>query len=194
MKRAFDIVASAAALLLLLPILLAIAALVWIDSGRPVFFAQERIGRSFRRFRMWKFRSMRPVDGGPQITVGGDARVTRAGRLLRACKLDELPQFWNVLRGDMSLVGPRPEVGAYVDLYHDRYRAILAIRPGISDLASLAYRHEETILSAQPDPERYYRDVVLPAKLNLADEYIGRQSLALDAQILLRTLVAALHF
>jgi lipopolysaccharide/colanic/teichoic acid biosynthesis glycosyltransferase len=194
MKRAFDIAASAAGLVLLLPVLAALAALVWIDSGRPVFFGHERIGRNFHRFRLWKFRSMRASDAGPQITVGGDCRVTSVGRFLRLSKLDELPQLWNVLRGDMSLVGPRPEVGSYVDLYRERYAAILSVRPGITDLASLEYRHEETILSAQPDPERHYREVVLPAKLNLADEYIGRQSLALDLRILLRTVVAALHF
>src|SRR5213075_2098987 len=101
-------------LLLLSPVLLAIAALVWIHSGRPVFYAQERVGRNFRRFRMWKFRSMRPTSGGAEITVRGDSRVTHIGLLLRACKLDELPQFWNVLHGDMSLVGPRPEVASYV--------------------------------------------------------------------------------
>jgi lipopolysaccharide/colanic/teichoic acid biosynthesis glycosyltransferase len=193
MKRIFDVAASAAAIVVLLPLLLAIALLVWIDAGRPIFFGHERVGRNFRRFRLWKFRSMRPSADGPQITVGGDSRITRSGRLLRLTKLDELPQLWNVLRGDMSLVGPRPEVSPYVDLYHDRYASILAVRPGITDLASVVYRHEESILSAQQDPERYYRDVVLPAKLNLADEYIGRQCLALDAQILVRTVVAALH-
>jgi lipopolysaccharide/colanic/teichoic acid biosynthesis glycosyltransferase len=136
---------------------------------------------------------MRPAAGGPLITVNGDGRVTRVGAVLRALKLDELPQFWNVLRGDMSLVGPRPEVGPYVDLYRDRYAKILTVRPGITDLASLAYRHEEKILAAQPDPQRFYCEVILPAKLDLADRYIGTQSLAMDAGILARTFVAALR-
>ena len=190
MKRVMDIVIGAAALVVLLPLLAAIAALVWIGSGRPVFFGQERVGRNFRRFRVWKFRTMRQDPAGPLVTVNGDRRVTRVGALLRALKLDELPQFWNVLKGDMSLVGPRPEVGSYVDLYQERYAAILTIRPGITDLASLAYRHEERLLASQPNPERYYRDVVLPAKLNLADEYLQEHSLFLDARILIRTVFA----
>ena len=190
MKRAMDIVIGAAALVVLLPLLAAIAALVWIGSGRPVFFGQERVGRNFRRFRVWKFRTMRQDPAGPLVTVNGDRRVTRVGALLRALKLDELPQFWNVLKGDMSLVGPRPEVGSYVYLYQERYAAILTIRPGITDLASLAYRHEERLLASQPNPERYYRDVVLPAKLNLADEYLQEHSLFLDARILIRTVFA----
>jgi lipopolysaccharide/colanic/teichoic acid biosynthesis glycosyltransferase len=193
MKRALDALISGAALLLLLLVMALIALAVWIDSGGPVFFAQERVGRNFRPFRMWKFRSMRPAAGGPLITVNGDGRVTRVGAVLRALKLDELPQFWNVLRGDMSLVGPRPEVGPYVDLYRDRYAKILTVRPGITDLASLAYRHEEKILAAQPDPQRFYCEVILPAKLDLADRYIGTQSLAMDAGILARTFVAALR-
>lgn len=193
MKRAFDIAISGAALLLLLPVLAGIAALVWIGSGRPVFFSHQRIGRNFKPFRMWKFRTMHPDRCGPQVTVAGDCRVTRVGAWLRSAKLDELPQFWNVLKGDMSLVGPRPEVAPYVELYRQRYAAILTVRPGITDLASLAFRHEEKILSAQPNPELYYRDVVLKEKLELADEYINRQSMLLDARILMRTLVSALR-
>jgi lipopolysaccharide/colanic/teichoic acid biosynthesis glycosyltransferase len=189
-KRLIDIAVSATVLLLGMPLLVTIAALLWIDSGRPVFFRQERVGRNFKRFRIWKFRSMRPDASGPSVTVGGDSRVTRVGAVLRSAKLDELPQFWNVLRGDMSLVGPRPEVPEYVELYRERYSRVLAARPGITDLASLVYRREEKILAAQADPEKHYREVVLPAKLELAEDYMARQSLALDTAILFRTLLA----
>jgi lipopolysaccharide/colanic/teichoic acid biosynthesis glycosyltransferase len=193
LKRAFDVAGSAAALALLLPVFVVIACTVWIESGRPVFFAQIRVGRGFRPFRMWKFRSMRPDPAGPSITVAGDGRVTRVGAVLRALKLDELPQFWNVLKGDMSLVGPRPEVPAYVGLYPERYAAVLAVRPGITDLASLAYRHEEKLLAAEPDPHRFYCEVLLPEKLRLADQYIQQQSFGLDVRILIRTFAAALN-
>ena len=192
MKRLFDIAVSAAVLLLGMPLLIVIGALVWIDSGRPVFFAQERAGRGFKRFRIWKFRSMRADASGPPVTVAGDSRVTRLGTILRAVKLDELPQFWNVLRGDMSLVGSRPEVPEYVELYREQYSRVLTMRPGITDLASLVYRQEESILAAHPDPEKHYREVVLPAKLKLSEDYMARQSLALDVAILFRTFLAVL--
>ena len=190
MKRAFDIFVSSAALLLASPLMLAIAVLVWLDSRGPIFFAQERVGRAFRRFRIWKFRSMRASRGGPEITVRGDSRVTRVGALLRATKLDELPQFWNVLVGDMSLVGPRPEVPKYVEMYRDRFSAILKVRPGITDTGSIVYRHEEKLLAAAAEPERFYREVVLPRKLAIAADYVERQSLALDLRILFRTVAA----
>ena len=192
MKRLFDIAVSGAVLLLGMPLLIVIGALVWIDSGRPVFFAQERAGRGFKRFRIWKFRSMRADASGPPVTVAGDSRVTRLGTILRAVKLDELPQFWNVLRGDMSLVGSRPEVPEYVELYREQYSRVLTMRPGITDLASLVYRQEESILAAHPDPEKHYREVVLPAKLKLSEDYMARQSLALDVAILFRTFLAVL--
>jgi len=129
---------------------------------------------------------------GPSVTVAGDHRVTSVGKFLRPTKLDELPQLWNVLKGDMSLVGPRPEVPAYVDLYRDRYRTILTVRPGITDLASIAFRNEEEILSAAPDPIRHYREVVLPSKLDLAEQYIRTRSFALDCRILFQTALATL--
>lgn len=185
-------VLSAAALLLATPVFAAIALLVWADSGRPILFSQERVGRNFHRFRIWKFRSMRPHPDGPSITVTGDSRVTRAGRLLRATKLDELPQLWNVLIGDMSLVGPRPELPRYVELYRAQYARVLTARPGITDPGSIAYRHEERLLSSADDPERFYCEVVLPRKLQLAAEYLDRQSFALDIRILFRTLAVML--
>ena len=181
---------SAIILTIGLPALLVIAVLVWLDSGRPILFAQQRVGKNFKRFLIYKFRSMRSGCSGASVTAAGDRRITRVGAVLRATKLDELPQFWNVLRGDMSLVGPRPEVPQYVALYREHYVRILSVRPGITDFASLAYRREEAILAGQPDPESYYREVVLPEKLKLAESYLARQSLATDAIILFRTFLA----
>jgi lipopolysaccharide/colanic/teichoic acid biosynthesis glycosyltransferase len=192
LKRALDIAASAAALLLLSPLLVLLALAVWFDSRGPVFFRQERVGRGFRKFRICKFRSMLHASEGPPVTASGDARVTRVGRILRAAKLDELPQLWNVLKGDMSLVGPRPEILEYVDLYRERYRTILGVRPGITDLASIRFRNEERILAAAPDPARHYREVLLPSKLSLAEQYIRTRSLGLDCRILLRTALVIL--
>lgn len=191
MKRICDILISALALALLAPALAAIAAGVWLDSGRPIFFSQERVGLRFRRFHIYKFRTMHTPTAGPGITVGGDPRITRLGRLLRAFKLDELPQFWNVFRGDMSLVGPRPELPEYVEMYKDRYARVLAVRPGITDPASLRFRHEEAILASSADPLRAYADFVLPEKLTLAEGYVRNRSLAGDLAILLQTAVAA---
>ena len=159
-KRVFDVAVSAAALVILSPVLALVAAAVKLDSPGPVIFRQVRVGRGGRLFRISKFRTMSvapPGRAGPDITVEGDARVTRVGRLLRATKLDELPQLVDVLRGDMSLVGPRPELPAYVDRWPAQARAtILSVRPGITDPASVAYRHESEQLASAPDPESYY--------------------------------------
>ena len=187
MKRAIDIVLSFLVLVALSPLLLLIALAVVIDSGLPVLYLQERVGREFGRFSIWKFRSMRASGTGPRITVSGDARVTRVGRFLRATKLDELPQFWNVLRGDMSLVGPRPEVEEYVRVYEERFRRILEVRPGITDLASIEFRNEEAVLAGSADPQSCYVREILPAKLALAEEYVAKRTLGLDFLILART-------
>ncbi len=192
-KRALDILISAAVLALLWPVFAAVAVAVWLDSGLPVFYGQTRVGKGFCRFTLWKFRSMWPNAGGPRITVAGDLRVTRVGRFLRRTKLDELPQFWNVLKGDMSLVGPRPEVPEFVEIYRERYRRVLSVRPGITDLASIRFRNEEAELAAAPDPHEQYVRKILPMKLDLADEYLERRSLACDAAILLRTAAAVLR-
>jgi lipopolysaccharide/colanic/teichoic acid biosynthesis glycosyltransferase len=188
-KRLLDITASAAALLLLLPVMGLIVAAIWIESGAPVLFSQERIGLRFRPFTLWKFRSMR-AGAGPLVTAAGDSRVTRVGSFLRRTKLDELPQFWNVLLGDMSLVGPRPEVRRYVELYRRRYELILSARPGITDPVTIAYRDEELLLAASADPELTYTEQVLPAKLALSEEYILQWSFTRDIQILAKTLLA----
>ena len=189
LKRLFDIAASGIGLLLLAPLLLGIA--VWIkrDSPGPVFFRQERIGRNGQPFRIYKFRSMRQDNTGLQITVGEDARITRSGRFIRAYKLDELPQLINVLLGDMSLVGPRPEVPRYVALYPADVRAeVLSVRPGITDLASVQYRSESTLLAQSSNPEQTYVDTILPAKLALCRQYVRERSFWLDLRIIGMTL------
>jgi len=195
LKRLLDVVAGGFGLLLLSPLLAAVAALVKCSSAGPVFFRQERIGRGGRPFFILKFRSMvreAPESGGP-ITFGDDPRVTRAGRWLRKTKIDELPQLFNVLRGEMSLVGPRPEVRRYVEMFQEDYAEILRVRPGMTDLASLKYRDEAAILGQAADPEEEYVRRVLPEKIRLAREYVRRQSLLLDLTIICRTPISLLH-
>jgi lipopolysaccharide/colanic/teichoic acid biosynthesis glycosyltransferase len=187
-KRLFDIVASGMGLLLLLPLLLGVAAWVKLDSPGPALFRQTRVGRFGIPFTIHKFRTMR-VEPGAAITVGADPRITRAGAWLRATKFDELPQLWDVLRGAMSLVGPRPELPHYVTLYPADLRdKVLAVRPGITDPASLAFSHEAELLAAASDPEREYREVILPAKLRLSADYAAGAGLATDLRLILRTL------
>ena len=192
-KRLFDIVCAAIGLLLLSPLLLAVAVWIKLDSAGPVMFRQERVGRFGRTFRIHKFRTMR-VDAprlGPQITIGEDARITRSGRWLRATKVDELPQLWDVLRGEMSLVGPRPEVPRYVAMYPAELReVVLSVRPGITDPASLSFRNESELLAKAADPEREYVEVVMPMKLRLAADYVRNASLGGDIRLILATLGA----
>jgi lipopolysaccharide/colanic/teichoic acid biosynthesis glycosyltransferase len=190
LKRVFDIVVSAGALLLLLPVLVVVAIVVVADSGWPPLYSQQRVGWRFHPFRLWKFRTMVHGSTGLPITVPGDARITRAGRILRVSKLDELPQLWNVLRGDMSLVGPRPEQPGYVEMFHDRYAAVLELRPGITDTASICFRYEERVLAAADDPQAEYTRHILPDKLALAQEYVRTRTFARDIGILVRTLWA----
>lgn len=194
-KRLFDIAFAALALLLLCPLLLAVALWVRLDSPGPVFFRQQRVGRGGRLFAIYKFRTMHTGAEamGPQITVGEDARITRAGAWLRRSKVDELPQFLNVLRGDMSVVGPRPEVPRYVAQYPaDVRQAVLSLRPGITDLASIEFRDESALLARSQDPERTYVEQILPAKLRHAQQYVRTRSLWLDLRIIARTALAVL--
>jgi lipopolysaccharide/colanic/teichoic acid biosynthesis glycosyltransferase len=187
-KRLFDIAAAGLGLLILLPLLLLLAVWIKLDSPGPVLFRQERVGRFGRPFFIHKFRSMR-VEAGPLITVGEDPRITRSGRFLRAAKLDELPQLWDVLSGAMSLVGPRPEVPRYVALYPAALREqVLSVRPGITDPASLAFSREAELLAAAADPEREYVEVILPAKLRLSAAYAAEASLWSDLRLIGRTL------
>ena len=189
MKRAFDILVSSLALLLLLPLFGLLASAVALTSPGGAFFAQVRVGRGGREFRLLKFRTMRPdSERGGQLTIGGhDPRITRIGRFLRRSKLDELPQLWNVLKGDMSVVGPRPEVPRYVALYTAAQREVLSVRPGLTGLASLAYINENEILGAAADPERAYIERIMPAKLDLDLRYVRDHGLLLDCRIMLRT-------
>jgi lipopolysaccharide/colanic/teichoic acid biosynthesis glycosyltransferase len=188
-KRVFDFVCALLGLALLAPLLLLAAAWVKWDSPGPVFFRQERVGRFGVPFRIHKFRTMsHEASQGPQITVGADSRITRAGAFLRRHKLDELPQLIDVLKGDMSLVGPRPEVPRYVAMYPPALREkVLSVRPGITDPASLQFRDESGLLARAADPEREYVEVVMPAKLQLAAQYVERATLATDLQLIGRT-------
>lgn len=190
-QRAFDMLGASVGLALLSPIFLCVALWVKFDAPGPVFYRARRVGQGGEPFRLFKFRSM-VVDAdrrGPGITTAGDARVTRSGRWLRRTKVDELPQLINVLRGEMSLVGPRPEDPRYVALYTPEQRQILAYRPGITSAASLAYRHEEALLS-DPNWETVYQQEVMPAKLAVDLAYMAQRSLLTDIRLILRTVLA----
>jgi len=189
-KRTLDVLLAALGLLLLSPLLAIAAVGVRLSSPGPVLFRQERIGRRFKPFFILKFRSMvadAPARGAA-ITCGDDPRITRIGRLLRKTKIDELPQLVNVLRGEMSLVGPRPEVRKYVEMFRADYEEILRVRPGITDLASLKYRDESAVLGRAEDPEAEYVRRVLPEKIALAKQYVARSSLWFDVRLILGTL------
>ncbi len=195
LKRGVDVLAGVLGLLVLSPLLLVLAFAVRVSSGPPVLFVQERVGRRGRPFRLLKFRTMRQgSDSGLLITGSGDPRVTRVGRFLRATKLDELPQLVNLLRGEMSLVGPRPEVPRYVEDYSADQRRILEARPGLTDPATILFRNEESLLGSVEDTrkERYYREEILPVKLAMNQEYLERASLPYDMLLVMRTLLAVL--
>lgn len=190
-KRTFDIVVSLAGLILLSPIFLIIAALIKLDSPGPVFFRQTRIGLGGKPFDIHKFRSMvvESPAKGPPLTIGVDPRITRTGRWLRKYKLDELPQLIDVVRGQMSLVGPRPEVPNYVEYYPPDTRAVvLSIRPGITDVAAIECRDEYEILAKSEDPERDYVEKLLPRKLEYYRRYAAERTMAGDIGIILRTI------
>lgn len=183
MRRCVDFTVATVGLVLLLPVWVVVGLLVAWQSGRPVMFIQSRVGRHGRLFRLWKFRTM--IDApGTMITAGEDPRITRLGRWLRRYKVDELPQLWNVWRGEMSLIGARPEVPAYVDQEDRLWRRVLAERPGITGLASLVYREEAKLLAAAEDPERLYRQQILPDKLKLNIEYLEKRSWRTDCLLL----------
>jgi lipopolysaccharide/colanic/teichoic acid biosynthesis glycosyltransferase len=192
-KRCFDITVSFVVLVLMLPLILLIAVLVLTLTGRPVLYRAERIGRNGKAFRLLKFRSMTAGVGGPLVTGRADPRVTPVGRVLRRAKLDELPQLLNVLRGEMSLVGPRPEDPRFVALYTPTEREVLAVRPGMTSPAAIRYRHEESMLNAAGERrEAVYVEEFMRPKLALDLEYVRRRSLRLDLAVLCGTLVAVL--
>lgn len=192
MKRLFDIVVSACGLLVLSPLLIVIAVVVKLSSPGPVFYRGVRVGRFGKSFKIFKFRTM--VEGaerlGSSSTPEDDPRVTTVGRILRKYKMDELPQLFNVSKGEMSLVGPRPQVQWAVDLYSDEEKEILSVRPGITDYASLYFRNEAEILRGSADPDRDYLEKIHPEKMRLSLEYARHQSFCLDCKILARTLAA----
>lgn len=190
LKRTFDFLVSLFGLLFLSPVILCIAVWVKCDSKGPIFYRQVRVGKDGREFKLLKFRSMRMgADRAGLLTLGDrDPRVTRSGFWLRKTKLDELPQLFNVLVGDMSLVGPRPEVSKYVALYTPEQREILSVRPGITDAASVEMRDEAELMAQQADPEGYYVNVQIPLKIKLAKEYIAQQSLLSDLKLIVRTI------
>ncbi|SFM31680.1 sugar transferase [Variovorax sp. OV329] len=196
LKRCFDLTLACGALLVLAPVMLLAALWIKMDSRGPVLFRQDRVGLNGRLFAILKFRTM-VADSEPArpsgITVGADPRITRAGSLLRKYKLDELPQFINVLRGDMSVVGPRPEVPQYVATYPPETRdQVLSVRPGITDLASIAYRNESELLGSAENPEAFYVQEILPKKLDFCLQYVATRSLWLDMTIIWRTVLVIL--
>jgi lipopolysaccharide/colanic/teichoic acid biosynthesis glycosyltransferase len=193
-KRLLDIAIAGCGLLLLAPLLAAVAAAVWLEDRGSPWYRGVRVGRNGREFRMLKFRSMRPgaARTGVNSTAAGDTRITRIGRFLRALKLDELPQLWNVVAGDMSLVGPRPQVPQDASLYTAEERRLLEVRPGITDLASIVFSDEGGILAGSADPDLLYNQIIRPWKSRLALLYLERASRTSDARILLGTVGALL--
>ncbi len=185
--RAFDILLAAGVGALLLPLVIALAILVRLSSAGPALFSQERVGKNGRRFHLLKLRSMRVVASGARVTAADDVRVTPVGRWLRWTKLDELPQLWNVLRGDMSWVGPRPELPELVETDDEAWRRVLCVRPGLVDPATLAFRREEEMLRGAADPAKLYREQILPRKLRLSRRYLDRATWCSDVGLLLRT-------
>ena len=189
MKRLFDIFFSALGIIICIPFFIIAAILVKLDSSGPILFTQERIGKDFKPFKIYKFRTMKKVgeQDGPKITIKGDNRITRIGRLLRKYKIDELPQLFNVLKGDMSIVGPRPEISEYVNLFKTAYVKLLSIRPGITDPASICYSNEEILLSGPDNWEENYRKIVLPEKIKLSLQYVDNHSIITDLRLIVKT-------
>jgi lipopolysaccharide/colanic/teichoic acid biosynthesis glycosyltransferase len=194
-RRFLDIVLALAGLLILLPLFLFLPIVILVSSGLPVFYIQKRVGKYNRDFGLIKFRTMRPhADRDGLITVGAnDTRITTEGRLIRKYKLDELPQLLNILKGEMSFVGPRPEVRKYVELYNSEQRKVLSVRPGLTDPASVEYINENELLQKYADPEKAYIEIILPAKLELNLKYLKSRSIRSDIQIMAATIIRILN-
>ena len=194
-KRSVDFFLSSLAIIFFTPLIITISILICIDSKGSPFFIQERFGRKLVPFRLIKFRSMSSegVGGNYGFSPGDSRRVTKIGSILRKTKIDELPELFNILKGDMSFVGPRPEVAEYVHAYPNDFEAILIVRPGLTDFASIKYRNEEEILADKADPEKYYRNVILPDKIELARDYVDNISFKMDMSIIRDTLKAVLE-
>lgn len=193
-KIFFDTVMAGFGLLLLIPVLFVVTVVIFVADGSPVLFRQIRVGKNGRDFVLNKFRTMTVLKDKAQgsFDAGNRERVTRIGAFLRKTKLDELPQLWNVIIGDMSLVGPRPEVRKWVDAYPERWAKILTVKPGITDPAAIRYRDEEELLSRTDNPEEYYRNNILPTKLNLYEEYVRTKSFCGDIGIIIKTILTVL--
>ena len=189
MKRLFDVIASGLGLVVLSPLFLVLAIWIKLDSKGPVFYRQVRVGRNNKDFRIFKFRSMRVgADKGSLVTIGGrDPRVTRSGYWIRKFKLDELPQLLNVFIGDMSLVGPRPEVRHYVDYWTPEQMRVLDVRPGITDPASIKFRNENELMEKAEDPEKYYIEVIMQEKIKLYLEYVEKHNFFYDIALIFKT-------
>jgi lipopolysaccharide/colanic/teichoic acid biosynthesis glycosyltransferase len=190
-KRIFDLIFSLVGLVFCFPIFIIVAVLIKLDSKGPVFFRQERIGKNFKSFKIYKFRTMENDAGEerPKITVGGDSRITGMGKFLRKHKIDELPQLFNVLKGEMSFVGPRPEVKEYVQLFKSDYKKLLRIRPGITDPASIKYSDEESVLAFSEDWEEEYKKKILPEKIDLSLRYVENHDIMTDLKLILKTIL-----
>ena len=189
-KRSFDIIASFVGLLISLPIFFICSVAIVINNGFPIFFRQIRVGKNGKDFKLLKFRTMavrKDAEKG-SFDAGSSARVTKIGKILRKTKLDELPQLWNVLKGDMSLVGPRPEVRKWVEVYSERWHFVHQVRPGITDPASIKFRNEEEILSKSDNPEKTYKDEILPLKLSLYEQYVQNRKFLGDIKLIFQTL------
>ena len=188
-KRIFDFIASLLGLVVLLPVLLIIAILIKLNMPGPVFFIQNRVGKDAKLFKMVKFRSMQLGHNGSTVSIKGESRITPLGATLRKYKLDELPELWNVLKGEMSLVGPRPDVPGYADMLTGNDRKVLSLRPGITGPASLKYSNEEELLALQQDPIAYNNEVIFPDKVRINLLYLEKQSLWLDVRIIFCTVL-----
>jgi lipopolysaccharide/colanic/teichoic acid biosynthesis glycosyltransferase len=193
-KNSFDFIVSLIGLILLFPLFMILSMLIIFNDHGPVFFKQTRVGKGGKNFILYKFRSMKVVDTGSEATFepGNTGRVTAIGRLLRRTKLDELPQLFNVLKGDMSFVGPRPEIRTWVDVYPEEWNQILTVKPGITDNASLEFSNEESILAGSDNPEQTYREIILPRKLELYKQYIIQHSFPGDLKLMLMTVILVL--
>jgi len=189
MKRIIDILVSLLGIIILFPLAVVVGIIIYLNDFQPVLFKQERIGRHGNPFRLLKFRSMTTKNGisGSSFNAGDTSRVTNIGKIIRRTKIDEIPQLLNVIMGDMSIVGPRPEVRQWTDIYIDKWEIVHTVKPGITDNASIEFRNEEEILAESIDPAKMYQDIVLPRKLDLYISYVNNQSLAGDLRIILKT-------
>jgi len=190
MKRIFDLIASFVGLLTLAPVFLLICLLIKLDDNGPVFFKQRRVGKDGKLFLMFKFRSMKVIEVSKtgSFEPGDTSRITSIGKFLRRTKLDELPQLYNVLKGNMSIVGPRPEVEKWVNVYPEKWKLILSVKPGMTDNSSIFFRQEEYLLTESDDPEKTYREIILPKKLDLSGEYVLNYSFLGDLKLIFLTL------